>query len=204
MKPKVQRPQNVTVIDQEWSFHWFAPSHLVQLFIFLAIDLTLYVGVFRPLLLGSAGYPQLFSTFTWEGVTSWSQINWGGVVFLVFVVGAAIWANLWALAHLLNRTRVRVEAELIRVHMGPIPVKRTPQPLNRSNVRQFFVSRRDVPVGRAGTRRVHDLMVLTSDGVAQTLVVDLPSYVHARDLESWLEETLGIEDHIVQGEADWG
>jgi hypothetical protein len=154
-------------------------------------------------------YQQLalaFFAVLWDGsmamyflapATSW---KWWAIVGPIVHVAAGIYVTRLALAGILNRTRIRADAETLSITHGPIP-----WPGNReiatSEIRQLYCEEQVERV-KQQTVRTYDLGAVLESGFKTTLLTKLETPAQAEFLEQELERYLGIVDAPVSDEYD--
>ncbi len=117
------------------------------------------------------------------------------LLFPLLHVAAGVSLTWYALATLLNKTRIQVRSGWLEVQHGPVPWPRPPKLAVSSLDQLYAVLKR----GNKGSRS-YELHARQKDGTGHKLLGNLPSPDLVRFLEQRLESHLDIEDRPIANE----
>ncbi len=117
--------------------------------------------------------------------------------FMPWVI-AGLCAGYFALADILNTTRVEASLSGMIVRHGPIPASRGLS-IPRNSLRQLYCVERERRSAQ-GTPVSYDLQAIKADGSSTALIKGLPSAEQALYLEQEIERCMGITDELVRSE----
>ncbi|MCB9746171.1 MAG: hypothetical protein H6741_00820 [Alphaproteobacteria bacterium] len=121
------------------------------------------------------------------------------VIFPLAHVAAGVGITYYAVANLVNRSRVDVTAGTLRVRHGPLPWWPMPT-LPARDVEQLYVTRK-VRRNKNGTTVTYELRAVTREHAGQLILGGLDELEQALWLEQELEDHLDIRDRPVAGEV---
>ena len=114
-------------------------------------------------------------------------------------VGVDVFITYGALAGWVNRTRIRVARDLLRVTTRPLPFFND-RTVPSSSLKQLYAKERIRSGGEGGSSASYEVHAILRDGRNMKLVSGLESSEQALFLERKIEKYLGIENLPVRGE----
>ena len=154
---------------------------------------------------GPLAFFLLFFSAVWNGVVGAFVV---GIVeghipkpvlaFLSLHLAAGVAVAYFTLCLFLNRTRVEIDGDRLRVRHGPLPWPGN-RDLGTSELKQLW-SRERVTRGKNGTSVTYEVHAALSSGGVVRLLSGLDSPEQALYVEQQLESRLGIRDQPVEGE----
>lgn len=146
----------------------------------------------------------LFFAILWNGfLVVWhsialSQGHWFMSLFALIHTGIGVWLIYAVTAQFLNSSVIRVNAEAVEVHHGPVKMKRNRE-LPAGDIQQFYCKEK-VRRHKNGSSTSYGVEAVMNDDKRQTLVDGLDQPDQALFLEQQIEKHLGIADRPVSGE----
>jgi hypothetical protein len=107
----------------------------------------------------------------------------------------------YSLARLLNKTRILVSSDHIRVQHGPVPFSRN-RAFDKKNVSQLYVTKHSVGHRYRMVITTFQINVILSDNQVVTLVKGLKKAAQGLFIEKKIESFFKIEDRHVEGEVE--
>jgi hypothetical protein len=107
----------------------------------------------------------------------------------------------YALARILNTTKIIVTNNQIRVVHGPVPLLRN-FTIEKENVIQLYVTRQNVFHPYYRIFSTYQVNVILKNKQEITLIGKLDTSAHGRFIEQKIEHFFSIEDVPVEGEID--
>ncbi len=183
---EVGQPERIKLHDAGaevvFSWRWFRAAYLFLVFFAIAWDAFLIF--WYSMAVSDKGPP--------------GEMRWLMIVFPLAHVAVGVGLTYFVIAAFFNRTEVRLTAERLTVHHGPLP-----WPGNRDlacdDLSKLYCSE-DVRRGRHGTMTRYTLNALLQDGKKVTLLSGLEEFEEALFLEQQIEARLSIPDRRVPGE----
>ena len=180
-RPRVGLPRrfqvDTTDSSTRISWRWFGPKYLFTAAFCVFWDCFLVFWYTKALGSARTPLPMIF--------------------FPLIHVGVGVGLTYYTLAGFLNRTRIDVDRERVRVQLGPLPWKGSLE-LPSQQLKQLYVEE-SVKLHRGTQTVTYNLMALDQVGAKVKLVSGLDEKDHALYLEQELEHQLGIEDAPVRG-----
>jgi hypothetical protein len=174
--PRPERFRIATTGGLDVSWHWFSPKYL-----FLALFCVAWDS---------------FLVF-WYGTVLFTGGPWIAVVFPVVHVAVGVGLTYSVLAHFLNRTRVSVDGDVLRVRHAPLPWAGA-RAIPVHDVAQIYCEHRQPSTSRSG--RTFAVSAVLRSGDKVTLLKGLEDANDALYLEQAIEDFLRIDDAPVGGE----
>ena len=205
IRPRAGKPPKITESAQRITWRWFNPVLGVFLAFFsvfwngfLVVWYSIVLQMFHRAAPGvDSGYgaSSELSAETLSHGTAWVFAT-----FPLLHVAVGLGMIYYTITLFVNQTEVSVENGELEVRHGPLPWRGNCK-LSRTTIAQLYVARRLSTSRRNGTTESFDLMVLDPEHIITPLIKNLPSLEHAKYVEQWVEQKLGIRNQSVEGEA---
>lgn len=124
--------------------------------------------------------------------------EWGAVAFGLIFAAVGVYLLYYALAHLFNKTTIRVGTPNVEVRHGPIPWQGN-KTLDSGSIKQIYCYER-IHRGKNSTSFWYEIHAILTSGEREELVTGLDQTRLALYLEQEIERFLGIKDRPVRGE----
>jgi hypothetical protein len=207
LRPRAGKPEKITEDGQRLTWRWFNPALAVFL-IFFSVFWNGFLVIWYSIVLNMFHQPAPAAT-TGYGASAASAINpetasqgmaWIFATFPLLHVAVGLGMIYYTVSLFVNRTDILLENGSLEVRHGPLPWRGN-RKLSQTAIAQLFVAKRLSHSQKSGTSEHFDLMVLDPEHIISPLLKNLPSLEHAKFVEQWVEQKLGIRNQSVEGEV---
>jgi len=207
IRPRAGKPEKVTEDGQRLKWRWFNPVLAVFLLFFsvfwngfLVFWYSIVMGMFRAPAQAVANGYGASANAALNAETVSQGLNWIFAIFPLLHVAVGVGMLYYTICLFVNRTDISLENGTLEVRHGPLPWRGN-RKLSQTAIAQLFVAKRLSYSRKNGTSEHFDLMVLDPEQIITPLLKDMPTLEHAKYVEQWVEQKLGIRNRSVEGEV---